>query len=209
MRLTRLLLEHPPAAIPVTHALAALMCLHAARLPGRVDAAGNLSMLIEQDRSKWDAKLVAEGQRLLDLSATGLELSEYHAEAGIAALHANARTLEETDWRGIVSLYDMLMSIRPSPIVALNRAIAVAQLQGPERGLEEVRAIAGSKRLAAYPFYSAAIGELELRAARHDSAREHFRAALALARNPMERRFLEQRLGACEDGTRSSSGKPR
>jgi RNA polymerase sigma-70 factor (ECF subfamily) len=168
-----------------------------------------LSTLIEQDRSKWDSKLVAEGQRLLDLSATGLELSEYHLEAGIAALHTTARTIEETDWRGIVSLYDMLMSIQPSPIVALNRAIAVAQLQGPERGLEEVRAIAGSERLAAYPFYSAAIGELELRAGRHDTAREHFRAALALARNPMERRFLEQRLGACEDGTRSFIGKPQ
>jgi RNA polymerase sigma-70 factor (ECF subfamily) len=206
MRLTRLLLEHPPAAIPATHALAALMCLHAARLPGRVDAAGNLSTLIEQDRSKWDSKLVAEGQRLLDLSAIGLELSEYHVEAGIAAIHATARAIEETDWTGIVSLYGTLMTIRPSPIVALNRAIAVAQLQGPERGLEEVRAIAGSERLAAYPFYSAAIGELELRAGRHDTAREHFRAALALARNPMERRFLEQRLGACEGRTPQKMG---
>jgi RNA polymerase sigma-70 factor (ECF subfamily) len=152
---------------------------------------------------------VAEGQRLLDLSATGLELSEYHVEAGIAAIHATARTIEETDWTDIVSLYDTLMTIRPSPIVALNRAIAVAQLQGPERGLEEVRSIAGSERLAAYPFYSAAIGELELRAGRHDTAREHFGAALVLARNPMERRFLEHRLGACEDGTRRFSGKPR
>lgn len=199
MRLTGLLLEHAPAATPATYALAALMCLHAARLPGRVDASGNLSAFIEQDRSKWDALLVGEGQRLLDLSATGPDLSEYHAEAGIAAIHATAPTVEETDWRSIVSLYDMLMTIRPSPIVALNRAIAVAELQGPERGLQELRAIAGSERLVAYPFYFAALGELELRAGMHDTAREHFRTALALARNPMERRFLDQRLGACED----------
>jgi predicted RNA polymerase sigma factor len=90
------------------------------------------------------------------------------------------------------------MSIRPSPIVALNRAIAVAQRDGAERGLEEIGAIEDLDRLAAYPFYPAALGELELRHGRHETAREHFRAALALARNPMERRFLDQRVGTCE-----------
>jgi RNA polymerase sigma-70 factor (ECF subfamily) len=88
--------------------------------------------------------------------------------------------------------------MRPSPIVALNRAIAIAQNEGPERGLEEIRSITDRDRLAAYPFYSAALGELELRSGRYQSAREHFRAALALARNPMERQFLDRRLGACE-----------
>jgi RNA polymerase sigma-70 factor (ECF subfamily) len=92
------------------------------------------------------------------------------------------------------------MTIRPSPIVALNRAIAVAQSEGPERGLEAIRSIADRDRLAAYPFYSAALGELELRRGKYQTAREHFRAALALARNPMERRFLDRRLGACERG---------
>ena len=90
------------------------------------------------------------------------------------------------------------MAIRPSPVVALNRAIAVAQLEGPERGLEELHAIADQHRLASYPFFSAALGELELRSGRHETAREHFRAAVTLARNPMERRFLEQRVWANE-----------
>jgi predicted RNA polymerase sigma factor len=90
------------------------------------------------------------------------------------------------------------MVIRPSPIVALNRAITIAQLDGSERGLEEIRAMANSDRLASYRFYHAALGEFELRSGRHEIAGEHFRSALALARNFMERRFLEQRIGACE-----------
>jgi predicted RNA polymerase sigma factor len=192
-----LLVEHPFASTPATHALAALMCLHAARLPARVDASGNLSSLVDQDRSQWDPDLAAEGQRLLGLSAIGPELTEYHVEAAIASVHSNAQRPEDTDWGQIVALYDTLMTIRPSPVVALNRAIAVAQHEGPERGLQEIRAITGRDRLAGYPFYFAALGELELRCDRHDIAREHFQAALALARNPMERRFLEQRVSAC------------
>ncbi len=198
MRLTALLLDHPPAATPATHALSALMCLHAARLPARVDASGDLRSLFEQDRSRWDANLVAEGQRLLDLSASGPELTEYHVEAAIAWVHTTAHRVEDTDWVMIVSLYDQLMAIRPSPVVALNRAIAVAQREGPQRGLEEMRAIARSDRLARYPFYHAALGELEFRNGRRGVAREHFATALALARNPMERQFFEQRIGACQ-----------
>ena len=200
MRLTAVLLEHPLGKTPATYALAALMCLDAARLPARVDASGNLSSLFDQDRSRWDQELVAEGLKLLDLSATGAELSEYHLEAAIASIHARAIRAEDTDWKTIVSLYDTLMTIRPSPIVALNRAIAVAQNEGPERGLEEIGSITGRDRLAAYPFYSAALGELEFRRGSCEIAREHFRAALALARNPMERRFLDQRVSACDRG---------
>ena len=198
MRLTALLLEHPFGAVPTTYALAALMCLHAARLPARLDAMGNLSSLFDQDRSRWDAELVSEGKRFLDLSATGPELTAYHLEAAIASVHASAPRTENTDWRTIVSLYDTLMNINPSAVVALNRAIAVAQSDGPERGLQEIQAISDRDRLAAYPFYSAALGELELRSGRWQVAHEHFRAAVALARNPTERRFLEQRVDACE-----------
>jgi predicted RNA polymerase sigma factor len=93
------------------------------------------------------------------------------------------------------------MAIRPSPVVALNRAIALAQREGPLRGLEEIHAIASSDRLASYPFYHAALGEFELRCGRYEIAREHFRTALALARNPMERRFLENRAAVCEEQT--------
>jgi RNA polymerase sigma factor (sigma-70 family) len=198
MRLNALLLGHPLGITPTTHALAALMCLDAARLPARVDASGNLISLLDQDRSQWDQELITEGLRFLELSATGSELTQYHVEAAIASIHACSRRMEDTDWKAVVSLYDTLMTIRPSPIVALNRAIAIAQSEGPERGLEEIRSIADGDRLAAYPFYSAALGELELRRGRRETAGEHFRAALALARNPMERRFLDRRVGACE-----------
>jgi RNA polymerase sigma factor (sigma-70 family) len=199
MRLTALLLEHPIASTPATYALAALMNLHAARLPARLDASGQLQSLFDQDRSRWDSHLVAEGRRLLDLSATGSELTEYHIEAAIASVHANAHRAEDTNWKQIVALYDRLMAIRPSPVVALNRAIAVAQHEGAERGLEEIHAISDRGRFARYPFYFAALGEFELRCGRQAVAREHFQAALALARNPMERRFLERRVSACED----------
>jgi RNA polymerase sigma-70 factor (ECF subfamily) len=195
MRLASLLHEHPATSGPATYALSALMCFHAARLPGRLDPSGDLRTLLDQARSAWDGAFIAEGQRLLDLSASGQELTEYHIEAAIAWVHTTAHTLEDTDWKMIVSLYDQLMAIRPSPIVALNRAIAIAEKDGPERGLEEIRAI-DSKRLATYPFYHAALGEFELRNGNQDAARKHFQAALAVARNAMERHFLEGRARA-------------
>lgn len=198
MRLTAILLQHPLGSTPATYALAALMCLNAARLPGRLDTSGNLSALFDQDRSQWDQELVNEGLRFLELSAAGSELTEYHVEAAIASVHATAPRTEDTDWGKIVSLYDTLMTIRASPIVALNRAIAIAQKEGPERGLEEISAITDGDRLTRYPFYSAALGEFELRSGRPEIAREYFRTARVLARNPMERRFLDERVSACE-----------
>jgi RNA polymerase sigma-70 factor (ECF subfamily) len=198
MRLVRLLVDHAPAATPATHALAALMYLDAARLPGRVDEAGDLTALFDQDRSRWDTALISEGLKLLEASGAGDELTEYHLEAGIAAIHAAAATPEQTRWGDIVALYDSLMQIHSSPVVALNRAIAIAQHQGPVRGLEALRAITEQDRLAAYPFYSAAIGELELRCLRPELARKQFETAHRLARNEAERRFLERRIAACE-----------
>jgi RNA polymerase sigma factor (sigma-70 family) len=198
MRLTDLLRGYPAAATPATDALAALMCLHAARLPGRLDSAGDLNSLVQQDRSRWDTGLLAEGLALLERSAAGPEVTAYHIEAAIAAAHASARSVEETDWPSIVSLYDRLMEVAPSPVVALNRAIAVAERDGADRGLEELHAIAERGRLSSYPFYPAAVGELELRRGNPERARTHFQAALGLARNAMERRFLEKRLRCCE-----------
>jgi RNA polymerase sigma-70 factor (ECF subfamily) len=198
MRLTELLLEHPPAATPETSALAALMYLHAARLPARLDSAGDLNPLADQDRTRWDARLAAHGLALLERSGTGQQLTAYHLEAAIAATHASAPSVNETDWAAIVALYDRLMTIAPSPIIALNRAIAVGQRDGAERGLEALHSIADRDRLDKYPFLPAAMGELELRRGNREPAREHFSAALALARNPTERRFLEKRVRACD-----------
>lgn len=197
MRLTAMLLEHPLGATPSTFALAALMCFGAARLPARVGPSGDLSSLFDQDRTLWDQGLVVEGAKLLDLSASGTKLTAYHLEAAIASIHAAALHVEDTDWDTIVTLYTTLYTIHPTPIVALNRAIAVAQKEGAARGLEEIRSISDPERLAAYPFYSAALGELEFRLGNYDAASEHFLCAVTLARSPMERRFLEQRVGAC------------
>lgn len=209
LRLARMLLTHPATDPPVSHALCALMCLHAARLPARVDAAGELTSLFDQDRAQWDRALLAEGMDHLARSARGDTLSDYHVEAAIAGLHAMARTAGETDWGGIVAHYDLLLALRPSPVVALNRAIALAQHQGPEAGLAAIRAIADPGRLADYPFYAAALGELERRRGRLDAARRHFRVARKLARNPMERRYLEQRIAACDtEADAAAGGRP-
>lgn len=154
-------------------------------------------MLLDQDRSRWDEELINDGQRLMDLSAQGTVLTAYHVEAAIASVHAEAKFPVETRWATIVELYDALMKIQPSPVVALNRALAIAQRDGPQRGLDEIAQISDSKRLAAYPFYSAALAELHLRAGDLTLARDCFLKALALARSQMERRLLERRLAEC------------
>jgi RNA polymerase sigma-70 factor (ECF subfamily) len=198
IRLVAVLLQHPSGKTPATYALAALLTLTAARLPARVDSSGNLIALFDQNRTLWDRMRLNEGMRLLELSASGTELTVYHVEAALASVHAMAQRAEDTGWSAIIALYDSLMRINTSPIIALNRAIAIAQRDGPERGLDAMKAILNLDRLAGYPFYPAALGELELRCGRCERAREHFQEALASARNPMERRFFEQRLAACE-----------
>jgi len=199
IRLMNLLIEQPSLAIPQSYALAALMYLNAARLPTRLDGSGNLVSFFEQDRSLWDHTLIAEGQALLNLSASGTELTKYHIEAAIASMHTSAARSEDTDWKQIVSLYDMLMALHPSPVIALNRAIAIAQLDGPERGLQEIRVIHDLHRLSSYPFYPATLGELEFRRGNYPVAKAHFTIALSLARNPMERNFLQRRIDTCKE----------
>jgi len=194
MRLTALLREHPVTRTPATFALSALMALHAARLPARIDAAGELQSLWEQDRSAWNHALIAEGQKLLDRSAAGDELTAYHVEAAIAAVHAAAPTVAGTDWNAIVTLYDRLMEIAPSAVVALNRAIAIAQRDGPDQGIEAIERIADRERLGAYPFFPAALGELERRRGNVGEARTYFGQALRLARSDAERRYMERRI---------------
>lgn len=197
MRLVALLAGHPATATPGTNALAALMSFHAARIPSRVDSAGELHALWDQDRASWDSELIAQGRLLLDRSAAGDRLTPYHIEAAIAAVHATAPSLEQTDWNAIVGMYDRLMTVAPSPVVALNRAIAIAQRDGPEQGIEAIERIEDRERLEVYPFYPAALGELEARRGNVARAREHFKVAAGLARNASERSFLERRLVKC------------
>jgi RNA polymerase sigma-70 factor (ECF subfamily) len=174
----------------------ALMCLDAARLPARLDEAGDLAPLQEQDRSRWDRALVEKGLALLDASACGPALTEYHIEAAIAAEHSTAKSYDDTDWERIALLYDALYEIRPSPVVALSRAIAHGQFEGPERGIEALLGIPDRDRLDRYPFYPAALGEFCVRAGRLDEAKRHFTRARSLARNQAESRYLERKLAS-------------
>jgi predicted RNA polymerase sigma factor len=205
MRLVALLRDHAPSATPATHALAALMCLHAARLPARISDAGELASWHDQDRSHWDTRLVIEGLALFEQSSTGDELTPYHLEAALAATHAAAPTTADTDWDAIVVLYDQLLALAPSPMAALGRAIAIGERDGPDAGLAALRAITERDRLTAHPAYAAAFAELELARGDRAAARVHFEAARALARNDTERRFLERRLlDSCPVGADSN-----
>lgn len=199
LRLCALLLEHPSAATPTTLALASLMCLSAARLPTRLDHAGDLSTWHDQDRSLWDGALIAQGLDLLQRSASGNELSAFHVEAAIAATHASAPRLADTDWARIVELYDRLLVLNPSPVVELNRAIAIGERDGARAGLAALATVSEPERMSRYPFFPAARAELELRAGRREAAHQHFRVALGVARNDAERRCLEKRLHCALD----------
>lgn len=199
MRLAGLLADHTALAHHASpHALLAVLCLHAARLRSRIDAAGDLVPLDEQDRSQWDARLIEEGLRQLALASDGDEVGPFHVEAAIAATHCQAARFEDTDFASIVSLYDVLLSVRPTAIVALNRAVAIGFAQGPDAGLDALAEIADAKRLAGYHFLAAAEGELHRRAGRFDAARSAFERALESVRTPAERRFIERRIAECE-----------
>jgi RNA polymerase sigma-70 factor (ECF subfamily) len=197
IRLAVLLSEHPAGDKPKTHALLALFCFHAARLSGRIDGDGGLIQLEMQDRSKWDPDLMARGFRFLERSSMGDELSEYHLEAGIASLHCAAPAYEKTDWAKILELYDSLCWLEPSPITALNRAVALGRTLGAEEGLAELGRIPDSAKLKNYPFYPAAHAEFHLLAGRTTEAAAYFEKAMALARSSAETTFFERKLRAC------------
>ncbi|HWM90574.1 MAG TPA: sigma-70 family RNA polymerase sigma factor [Thermoanaerobaculia bacterium] len=190
IRLARLVTGHPALDTPKTHALAALLHLQGARLASRVDSEGNLLLLSEQDRSTWDREMIAAGFRHLDRSARGDELSVYHLEAGIAAAHAAAPSVEETNWPEILRLYDLLVDLKPSPVVALNRAVALAMVRGPEAGLAALAPI----RLDDYYLLPATEGELHARAGHRHEAAEAFRRSLEMVCPEPVRRWLTERL---------------
>jgi RNA polymerase sigma factor (sigma-70 family) len=200
IRLTGLLVEHPTGNRPKTHALLALMLLNAARIPSRVDAEGNLLRLQEQDRSRWDQTLLARGMYHIAHSAAGHEISEYHLQAGIAACHCAAGDYASTNWPQIVELYDRLVEFDDSPVVALNRAVALAEVHGPQAGIEAVSAIQNLQSLESYYLLHAVLGEFEVRLNHPRAAAAHFRRALQLAEIESEQAFLAKRLAACGGG---------
>ncbi|HEY5792462.1 MAG TPA: DUF6596 domain-containing protein [Chthoniobacterales bacterium] len=194
VRLMTLLLAHPAGQKPRSHALLALMLLTAARFPSRLDEHGELLRLEDQDRSKWSQPLIERGLIHLTAAARGNELSEYHLQAGIAACHCVAPDYASTDWARILRHYDELNRRKPSPILALNRAVAVAQLRGPRAGLDAVAAIPRRERLESHYLLHAVTGELHWRLKNDRAAAESFRRALHLVHVGPEQTHLTRML---------------
>jgi RNA polymerase sigma-70 factor, ECF subfamily len=190
LRLARLLVELLPE--PEAMGLLALMLLHESRRSARTSADGDLILLENQDRDLWNRSLIAEGIALVERALGSRRLGPYSVQAAIAALHAEAPSAAATDWPQIVALYEVLGRLDPSPVVELNRAVAVAMRDGPAAGLVLVEGLMG--KLEHYHLAHAARADLCRRAGRLDEARRSYERALALARQEPERRFLAQRL---------------
>jgi RNA polymerase sigma factor (sigma-70 family) len=189
-RMLRLLLPQDPDVA----GLLALILLTDARRNTRVDRTGRLLLLEEQDRSQWNAIEIREGLALVRESSQARPPGRYALQAAIAAVHASATTWEDTDWHEVVSLYDGLCAIWPSPVVSLNRAVAVGMASGPEAGLRAIDAIASLPELAGYRYLPAARADFLRRAGRAAEARSEYLAAIALTDNAVEREFLTERL---------------
>jgi len=193
IRLGRLLVELLPD--PEAVGLLALMLLHESRRPARATPEGDIVLLEDQDRSKWDARLITEGKRLVERALGTRRFGAYTVQAAISAVHASAASASATDWRQITSLYDALLAISPSPVVELNRAVAVAMRDGPAAGLVLIDAILDRGELGEYHLAHAARADLLRRLGRREEARQAYERALALAQQEPERRFLRMRLG--------------
>ncbi len=193
IRLTRTLITLMPDE-PEAMGLLALMLLHHARRDGRVDAHGDLVLLNEQDRSLWDDEAIAAGDDVLNAALRMGRPGPFQIQAAIAACHAQAPRASETDWAEIAALYDQLLVIMPSPVVELNRAVAVSMVEGPEAGLELLSAIDADGTLASYYLLSATRADLLRRLQRPLDAADAYRQALSLVTTDAERRFLQLRI---------------
>jgi RNA polymerase sigma-70 factor (ECF subfamily) len=193
IRLGRLLIELLPE--PEAQGLLALMLLHESRRTARASPTGDLILLEDQDRSRWNREQIAEGIALVERALSSRRVGPYALQAAIAAVHAEAPDAGATDWAQIVSLYDVLARVEPSPVVELNRAVAVAMRDGPEAGLALIDAILARGELSDYRLAHAARADLCRRLGRSAEARASYERALALTKQEPERRFLERRLG--------------
>ncbi len=200
LRLASLLTELPAAARPETHALAALLSFQASRLPARVDGEGNLVRLADQDRDRWDRALLARAFAHFEIAAAGDRVTAYHLQAAIAAHHARAASDEETDWPAILDLYDELWALTRSPVVALNRAVALARVQGPRAGLKALDEISDHTALAGYYLLPATRADLLARLGRVAEAELCYWEALRLPCSEPERRFLRAKLACARSG---------
>jgi RNA polymerase sigma-70 factor (ECF subfamily) len=180
--------------------LLALMLLTDARRDARTDQSGRLVLLEEQDRSRWDRGQITQGQQLVLQALRGGRPGRFAVQAAIAGLHDSAPSWQETRWQQIVAFYDLLLTTWPSPVVALNRAVAVAMLHGPQAGLDQVLELERDGRLSAYRYLPATKADLLRRLGRLDEAAAAYQAAIALAGNDSERAFLSARMDALGAG---------
>lgn len=201
LRLGRLLLSLLPE--PEVAGLLALMLLTEARRAARTDDAGDPVLLDDQDRALWDRSLIAEGESLVERALRSRRFGPYSLQAAIAAVHAETARPEDTDWEQIVGLYDVLLRAAPSPVIALNRAVAVAMRDGPEAGLTLIDGLLAGGGLDGYYLARAARADLCRRAGRIEEARAAYRAALAMCQQGAQRAFLEKRLAALDVESRA------
>ena len=196
LRLGRLIASSSIAA-PRVHALMAMMALKAARSSTRTDEAGDLVLLEDQDPSRWDHQLIALGFHHFNRSMAGEEISEYHVQAAIAATHARAGGPRTVDWPAILALYDQLAALNPSPVVALNRAVAIAKVRGPKEALVAIDPLASDAKMDHYYLHLALRGRLLLDLGRRVEAADCFRDAMDCRCSEPERRFLRRQIVAC------------
>jgi RNA polymerase sigma-70 factor (ECF subfamily) len=201
IRLAQLLASRPDTGLPKVHALLALFSFQAARLEARVDGEGNLLLLAEQERSQWDQDLLALGVLQLERAAQGSELSEYHLQAAIAAVHATSAGVAETDWSRLVALYDQLLALAPSPVAALNRAVALSMVEGPETALVSLDKLSTEPGLKNYYLLPAVRADFLRCLGRTAEAAACYQQALACPCSDPERRFLLRRIEGLKTDT--------
>ena len=194
MRLCELICRNPSVPHENAHALMALMCFTASRNDARLDTNGNVLLLRQQDRSKWNRAFIENGIFHLEQSAAGDHMSKFHIEAGIAYEHAVARDYAHTNWNHILNCYNLLYNYYPSPVIALNRAIVIAELHGAASGIEAIEKIPGIESLKKYYLLPATLGELHWQLKAYDKARLYFREAAVLTQNAIEKKLLEQKM---------------
>ncbi len=192
--ITELLTHHPLTEKPETHALLSLMLFHNARTPARLDNAGNIILLKDQDRELWNKQMIKKAIHHLELSAEGEDISEYHLEAGITNYYTIAESYQKTDWQKILYLYNILYSKNPSFIIGLNRAVVIANIWGAEEGLKEIFKLQDQNKLNNYYLYHSVLGELYLENNQPEKARESFNTAIKLTESEAEKLLLRRKI---------------
>ena len=194
MQLCELICRSPAVNHSKANALMALICFTASRNEARIDTAGNILLLKQQDRSKWNAALIAKGIHHLEASAADEHVSRYQLEAGIAYEHARAASYAQTNWANILQCYDLLCKLYPSPIIELNRAIVISELNGPAEAIKAIENIAQLSTLKKYYLLPATLGQLHAQLKNHQLANQYFAQAMELTRSVAEKKLLQQKM---------------